>query len=118
MNKKNFLLIFLSISLMMFSCGNESEDENNSTDENVKNDNTVVVDEENEVSDPDTVETVDELDEAETPDETECVPQCDGKSCGDDGCDGDCGECNIDEKCNDKVSVNNLKRCLQKYHGS
>ena len=28
-----------------------------------------------------------------------CVPQCDGKECGDDGCGGDCGDCSLDGAC-------------------
>ena len=32
--------------------------------------------------------------------DTVCVPECDGKVCGDDGCGGECGEgCGIDEAC-------------------
>lgn len=33
--------------------------------------------------------------------EIPCEPSCDGKQCGDDGCDGSCGECNLGEICND-----------------
>jgi hypothetical protein len=29
-----------------------------------------------------------------------CVPQCDGKFCGDDGCGGTCGDCAVGEICN------------------
>jgi hypothetical protein len=28
-----------------------------------------------------------------------CLPVCDGKVCGDDGCEGSCGECDINEQC-------------------
>lgn len=30
-----------------------------------------------------------------------CIPDCSGKVCGDDGCDGQCGECFDGEECND-----------------
>lgn len=30
-----------------------------------------------------------------------CTPQCDGKTCGDDGCGGACGNCGDDETCSD-----------------
>lgn len=30
---------------------------------------------------------------------TECVPSCEGKECGDDGCGGSCGECNDGDPC-------------------
>ncbi len=36
----------------------------------------------------------------DTPD---CTPQCDGKQCGDNGCDGICGTCCPDQTCNDGV---------------
>jgi len=29
----------------------------------------------------------------------DCLPDCDGKECGDDGCEGSCGECQGDNKC-------------------
>jgi flagellin-like protein len=29
-----------------------------------------------------------------------CVPDCTGKTCGDDGCKGSCGSCGVGEKCN------------------
>jgi hypothetical protein len=29
-----------------------------------------------------------------------CVPQCDGKFCGDDGCGGSCGRCDVGQVCN------------------
>ena len=31
-----------------------------------------------------------------------CIPACDGKNCGDDGCGGTCGECAIGNVCNDQ----------------
>ena len=31
--------------------------------------------------------------------ETECIPACDGKDCGDDGCGGSCGDCSCGESC-------------------
>lgn len=34
---------------------------------------------------------------------TECVPSCDGKACGDDGCEGSCGSCGADQVCNNGV---------------
>jgi len=34
---------------------------------------------------------------------TECTPKCDGKTCGDDGCKGNCGICNPDKECIDGV---------------
>ena len=35
-----------------------------------------------------------------------CVPACDGKSCGDDGCGDVCGECNAWEECSDAFECN------------
>ncbi|MEE2903931.1 MAG: hypothetical protein VYC39_16510, partial [Myxococcota bacterium] len=34
------------------------------------------------------------------PDAGPCVPQCQGKQCGDDGCGGSCGECTMGQTCN------------------
>ena len=33
---------------------------------------------------------------------SDCVPQCEGKECGDDGCGGNCGQCGDDGACSDK----------------
>lgn len=41
----------------------------------------------------------------EFPDLAECVPDCDGKNCGDDGCDGSCGVCVTGEECKDGICV-------------
>lgn len=30
----------------------------------------------------------------------QCVPRCDGRQCGEDGCGGSCGECSISDECN------------------
>lgn len=35
------------------------------------------------------------------PDSDECVPQCDGKDCGEDGCGGSCGTCGHDQGCSE-----------------
>lgn len=35
----------------------------------------------------------------------ECVPQCDGRNCGDDGCGGDCGQCDGAQACEAGVCV-------------
>ena len=35
----------------------------------------------------------------------DCKPECDGKSCGDDGCGGQCGECTDDETCDEGKCV-------------
>ncbi|MBQ9394757.1 MAG: hypothetical protein IJU23_04470, partial [Proteobacteria bacterium] len=34
-----------------------------------------------------------------------CVPNCDGKSCGEDGCGGSCGQCRSNEVCTDNACV-------------
>jgi hypothetical protein len=34
-----------------------------------------------------------------------CVPDCDGKQCGDDGCGGECGTCAADKKCENDQCV-------------
>ena len=34
-----------------------------------------------------------------------CVPDCEGKGCGDDGCEGSCGECKENELCIDDLCV-------------
>ena len=34
-------------------------------------------------------------------DDSTCTPTCDGKVCGDDGCEGTCGECAADQTCTD-----------------
>ena len=34
-----------------------------------------------------------------------CAPNCEGKTCGDDGCDGVCGECGDDETCDQDGSL-------------
>jgi len=60
----------------------------------------------------DTADTVDPLDGLDTVDPSDggdtvdvedpdipCVPACDGKFCGDDGCGGDCGTCNDGDVC-------------------
>ncbi|MGB0591738.1 MAG: DUF1566 domain-containing protein [Myxococcota bacterium] len=35
----------------------------------------------------------------------DCVPECDGKACGDDGCGGNCGTCSGSENCDDGACV-------------
>ena len=40
------------------------------------------------------------------PDGVCCIPDCEGKECGDDGCDGECGECIGDqEECGDGLCI-------------
>ncbi len=34
-----------------------------------------------------------------------CIPQCDGKFCGDDGCEGSCGECEASSICSSGICV-------------
>ena len=46
----------------------------------------------------DNVDAVD--DAADLPPDVPCIPQCEAKQCGDDGCNGSCGECFQDEVCN------------------
>ena len=41
----------------------------------------------------------------------ECVPSCDGKACGDDGCAGSCGPCGQDEVCVDGGCVGCTPTC-------
>jgi hypothetical protein len=36
---------------------------------------------------------------------TSCTPQCDGRTCGDDGCDGTCGSCGNNEVCDSGTCV-------------
>ena len=48
---------------------------------------------------PDAVEIVPDLMEIEP--EQVCVPECDGKHCGDDGCDDVCGNCEVGTTCSD-----------------
>ncbi|MBW2995161.1 hypothetical protein KY312_02320 [Candidatus Woesearchaeota archaeon] len=43
--------------------------------------------------------------------EAGCVPSCDGKQCGDDGCGGSCGTCNTGESCNAGVCVEGGRAC-------
>jgi len=38
-----------------------------------------------------------------------CIPNCDDKLCGDDGCEGSCGECGSEERCREGECVS--KRC-------
>ena len=47
----------------------------------------------------DTVDTVEPLETVDTQDD--CVPNCDGKDCGDDGCGGICGTCDNGNPCTD-----------------
>jgi hypothetical protein len=49
------------------------------------------------VSEPDTVEPTPDS-ESEPDTSTECVPACDGRECGDDGCGGFCGACEDPER--------------------
>ncbi|MFH1532547.1 MAG: hypothetical protein ABIK09_17625 [Pseudomonadota bacterium] len=51
-----------------------------------------------------------------SPDEV-CVPQCDGKVCGDDGCDGTCGKCPGGEVCVDEGAACCVKDCVGKHCG-
>ncbi len=47
-------------------------------------------------------------------DEPTCVPSCDGKQCGDDGCGGQCGACDGGKTCQDSQCVcqaNSGKAC-------
>ncbi len=37
-----------------------------------------------------------------TPEIQGCIPRCEGRQCGDDGCRGSCGECPADHRCNDR----------------
>ena len=49
---------------------------------------------------------VDEKKEPEKPeDDPECKPECEGKKCGDDGCGGNCGECEDEQSCDEGVCV-------------
>ncbi|MFT7625773.1 MAG: type II secretory pathway component PulC, partial [Myxococcota bacterium] len=43
---------------------------------------------------------VDPKEVVKPPKDPDCVPKCDGKVCGADGCEGTCGECGDGEKCN------------------
>jgi len=36
-----------------------------------------------------------------------CVPNCAGKQCGDNGCEGSCGTCNTDQTCSNGICVQN-----------
>ncbi|MGV8151946.1 MAG: choice-of-anchor Q domain-containing protein, partial [Candidatus Nanoarchaeia archaeon] len=38
-----------------------------------------------------------------------CTPSCLGKECGDDGCNGVCGTCNLDQTCSQGVCINQTK---------
>ena len=38
-------------------------------------------------------------------DEDPCIPDCDGRECGADGCEGSCGECSEDQFCNHTVGL-------------
>src|SRR5262249_20755134 len=44
-----------------------------------------------------------------------CLPQCDGKFCGDDGCGFSCGECPTGEHCDSKTCV--LDNCVPQCEG-
>lgn len=37
--------------------------------------------------------------------EVECLPDCFGKTCGDDGCGGSCGECDAGENCDQNLNI-------------
>ena len=46
-----------------------------------------------------------------------CKPLCDGKSCGDDGCGGSCGNCTESEKCGDDGQCACVPSCVDKECG-
>jgi hypothetical protein len=41
-----------------------------------------------------------------------CVPSCDEKTCGDDGCGGTCGDCGAGQFCNDAFACEDLPQCV------
>jgi hypothetical protein len=41
-----------------------------------------------------------------------CIPSCDGKNCGDNGCGGTCGICTSTEYCKDGVCNVSVKKCF------
>ncbi len=50
-------------------------------------------------------------------DPPDCTPACDGKVCGDDGCDGTCGDCAAGEACEDGQCVGCTPACDGKVCG-
>ncbi|RLD10090.1 MAG: hypothetical protein DRI44_06920, partial [Chlamydiae bacterium] len=40
-----------------------------------------------------------------------CLPNCAGKECGDDGCDGSCGTCGVNESCNTGICECDYTEC-------
>jgi len=48
-----------------------------------------------------------------------CEPQCEGKSCGDDGCDGQCGQCGGENVCGEdfKCHLHCAPKCKEKQCG-
>jgi len=61
----------------------------------------------NEQDDVDDPENNDDPDDADDTDVPDCIPQCDGSSCGDDGCGGTC-LCGHDQGCNDEFKCVDL----------
>lgn len=47
----------------------------------------------------DVTDVVESVDAQDIQNDTECIPQCDVAVCGDDGCEGSCGECGASETC-------------------
>jgi hypothetical protein len=48
---------------------------------------------------------------------TECTPACEGKTCGDDGCGGNCGKCSPDKDCVDGTCTSCEPQCAGKDCG-
>ena len=54
----------------------------------------------------------------ETRDVGPCVPNCEGRSCGSDGCGGHCGRCGVTQVCEDRgrcVEVDGFLQCGHPY---
>lgn len=92
----------------------ETENDNEpSENDDTENDNEPLEDDEmendsdNEPADVDDSEINDDSDDADDTEEPDCIPQCDGSSCGDDGCGGTC-LCGHDQGCNDEFKCVDL----------
>lgn len=46
-----------------------------------------------------------------------CIPQCDGKECGDDGCGGQCGQCDFGCVCADGTCIGSCGECIPECDG-
>ena len=46
-----------------------------------------------------------------------CLPQCEGKQCGDDGCQGECGQCDEGYDCSDEGVCQCIPKCSEKECG-